>query len=34
MAKKTFSELFSLKEAKWSGLTLPMFLEDLLDLIF
>ena len=26
MAKKTFSELFSLKEAKWSGLTLPMFL--------
>lgn len=26
MAKKTFSELFNLKEAKWSGLTLPMFI--------
>lgn len=25
MAKKNFSELFNLKEAKWSGLTLPMF---------
>ena len=26
MAKKTFSELFSPKESKWSGLSLPMFL--------
>lgn len=26
MAKKIFSELFSPKESKWSGLSLPMFL--------
>ncbi len=25
MAKKNFSELFNLKESKWSGLSLPMF---------
>lgn len=30
MAKKNFSELFSLKEAKWSGFTLPMFIVLLL----
>lgn len=34
MAKKNFSELFSLKESKWSGLSLPIFSFLLLVVIF
>lgn len=34
MAKKNFSELFSLKETKWSGFTLPVFLVLLAIVIF